>query len=697
MKFENPHILFGLILLIPASIWIYRLSGRKWKLLNQFASKDIIIKLGFYHSDYTVIIRSFLIILALGLMIISLARPQWGYEDRRVVSRGVDVIVAVDASASMMAQDYKPTRLGRAKELLQNIIYEVKGDRIGVIAFAGSSAVLCPLTLDYRMAETALQTVNPTVIERQGTDIGDAVEMAVSAFDMSNAGEKILVLLTDGEDQGNQLDTSIANAKKANIKIFTIGIGTTEGSNIPQAGGYKRDKSGNVVKTILNYDALEKIAASTGGTAIKAQESGLSELKPIISDLRNAKGVEKQDQIYRVYKDRFIWFLFPAVLLLCAEMFLNSSISRRLVFNSKYMLVFATAILFPSLSFSWPGEAQWKSKEAEQNFSLKEYEKAEKLYKEVNKTEKENPISTYNLATAEAMNGNTDDARNKFLSVFDPKRNDINSKSLYNASTLLHKTIRKDITEKLPEWEAAANDGQTSDDTVKSIDDTLGKLKDVIDEYKQAILSNETDKDFKHNYELASADKRKLEELKQQIESKKNQDKQSNQEKQDNNDNKQDSQGQKDDKDKQSENSKSDKQDKKDQQNDDQNKNDQDKSQENQNGKQGNDGKSSNDSEGQNNHPSDKNGDKEKENQQSPKGTPTPTPSPTPSENNSETNQPQPSDKDGKGKDGKPVPVGEMSKADVDRLLNTLPGEDAKALQRMYQTPQREYPMEKDW
>lgn len=682
MKFANASILFLLIFLPPLLYLLLHLFKFRWKRLGEFAGDKSLRRMGFNFNRSMDYLRAALILLSFTCCIIALARPQWGYEDRRIVSHGVDVIVAVDASLSMLAQDYKPNRLTRAKELLQNIIYEVKGDRVGVIAYAGTPVILCPLTLDYRMAETALQTVNPGIVEKQGTDIGAAIELANNAFEISNAGEKILILLTDGEDQGQVLNRAINDAKQAGIKIFTIGIGTTEGANIPQAGGYKRDNSGNIVNTVLNFDTLEEIAKSTGGEAIKAQESGIAELHPIMHILQNTKGEKKQDSVYRVYKDRFIWFLIPAVLLLLIESLVPSSIRRNQGIKIVPVLLLGSLLFYPANGFSWPGEAQIISREANQNFALNEYDKAKELYKRAHEVSPDNPVTVYNLATANAMLGESDNARNNFLSVFEPNNNKLNSQALYNASTILHKTVRQKIDSRWESWEQTKTGVTDPQETLKELDSIINDLKKVIDEYKQAILKNAEDQDIKYNYEIAKDDLKKLEDLKKELESQQNPNEQQEQQKQENND--QNNQ----------ENQQNSQQNGGNQNESGSDSSEQDKPSETNKNEQPESDPSKDNSPPQ--QPSDQSKEDPAPNESpgvKPTPTPTPTPSPSPSPNQGDTSQQQMDSSD----TGQPAPTGEMSKADVERLFNTLPPEDAKAVQRMFYTPQRENPMEKDW
>ncbi|MBX7246591.1 MAG: VWA domain-containing protein [Candidatus Sumerlaeaceae bacterium] len=329
MRFARPEMLWMLLALPLVAALLWWTVRRRMAVLERYASATALRSLAPNHSRGRVIAKSALLLVAITFGILASARPQWGHEDRRLLSKGVDVMIAVDTSLSMMAQDYKPSRLDRAKQLLQNIIWALKGDRAGIIAFAGDAYIKCPLTLDYGMVSAALQSIDVSSVPVQGTDIGQAIKAAIRAFDASSQGEKILVLLTDGEDQGKDTAAALEKAKAQKIHIFTIGIGTTEGRPIPLPNGqYKQDKEGKIVNSRLDFKLLTDIASQTGGKAIKANASGFSELDVIMADLSQFQASNQEDRIHRVYTERFQWFLLPAILLLIWEALETAQIAR---------------------------------------------------------------------------------------------------------------------------------------------------------------------------------------------------------------------------------------------------------------------------------------------------------------------------------------------------------------------------------
>lgn len=329
MRFANPNFLL-LIFAVPLYwiVWYWRERYRE-KLRVRYAAASLHPKLINTPKRWPRRIAGGLFLSAIVMAIIAGARPQWGYEDRRIQSAGIDLIIAVDTSKSMLAEDYKPNRLARAKELLQNIIWSLKGDRVGIVAFAGDAAVVCPLTSDYTMARATLEGLDVNAVSKPGTDIGRAIDVALGAFELAAQGDKVLILLTDGEDHGGQAREMAERAAKQGVRIYCIGIGTTQGMPIPEDGGYKTDKSGRVVSTKLDFATLTQIAEITKGTVIKANPSGISEIQPILADIERMQHSQQQETIVRVYTERFPWFLAVALCLLILEMFVFDSRQRR--------------------------------------------------------------------------------------------------------------------------------------------------------------------------------------------------------------------------------------------------------------------------------------------------------------------------------------------------------------------------------
>ncbi|MBI5143782.1 MAG: VWA domain-containing protein, partial [Candidatus Omnitrophica bacterium] len=260
--------------------------------------------------------------LAVLLSLLALMRPQWGFVWEEVKRTGLDILIAIDASKSMLAMDVKPNRLGRSKFAVKDLVKKLSGDRIGLIAFAGTAFLQCPLTIDYNGFLLALDDLNTTTIPRGGTSISSAIKEAIDTFKGGHEVKyKVLVIITDGEELEGDAISAANEASRLGIKIYCVGVGTSEGEVIQTVDeygqrGYLADKSGNVVKTQLNEELLKKIAITTGGSYVRATKSefGLT----LLYD-RSISRLEKREleaKMKKRYKERFQIFLALAVFLL---------------------------------------------------------------------------------------------------------------------------------------------------------------------------------------------------------------------------------------------------------------------------------------------------------------------------------------------------------------------------------------------
>lgn len=334
IQFANPWALWfllGVPLLIAFTWWVGRARRRA---LHQFGNPELIDKLTQTVSKRGRAVKSLLLIAAMSLLLLALARPQVGTKLEEIKRSGIDMVVAIDLSESMLAEDIKPNRLDKAKHELAAIIDKLEGDRIAIVAFAGEAFIQCPLTLDYGAAKMFLNNLDVNTISRPGTAITKAIETSVKAFDAKERKYKVLLLITDGEDhEGDPLEA----AKKADdegIKVFTVGIGRTSGEPIPERNasgvslGYKKDRSGQVITTRLDEATLEKIALTTGGKYFHATPSE-SELDKIYNEIDK---MEKKDLVakkFASYEDRFQYPLALALILLFAELLISERKSIR--------------------------------------------------------------------------------------------------------------------------------------------------------------------------------------------------------------------------------------------------------------------------------------------------------------------------------------------------------------------------------
>ena len=323
MRFGEPvyfHLLWGLIPLIIFMLW----GMKKKELLTiKFCGNPLLSKLVNPRVKKRHQTRTIFVFLAVLFLLLAIARPRWGYHWEDLHQRGVDVIVALDVSNSMLAEDIKPNRLERAKRKISDLLNMLEGDRIGLVAFAGTAFVQCPLTLDYSAARIFLSAIDTQLIPVQGTAIGNAIEISVKAFRTQDKKSKALILITDGEDQtGNALAAAKA-AKNQGVKIYTIGIGGDIGAHLPNPsanGGFRKNQQGEVILSKLDEITLQKIALATGGSYVRSV-TGDIDLKTIYKD-QIKKHIEKKElksERRKIWQERFQWFIFVALFCLVIE------------------------------------------------------------------------------------------------------------------------------------------------------------------------------------------------------------------------------------------------------------------------------------------------------------------------------------------------------------------------------------------
>jgi len=324
-EIRYAHLFWLIPLLIIFYIWAFR-SRRK--ALETFAQQHLVSMLTATVNWRNQKLKAVLVIFAVGLLVFALMGPRWGFRWHEVKRQGIDIMVAIDTSNSMLAQDVKPDRLQRSKLAIEELLDLLQGDRIGLIAFAGSSFLQCPLTLDYGAFARALNAVNTGIIPRGGTSITGAIDTALTAFEGKSKKYKALILITDGEDHEGDPVKAAEEAAKQGIKVFCVGVGTRDGELIPivdQKGNrsFLKDRSGQVVKSRLDEETLQKVALTTGGGYVHA--SGAEYGLDIIYNEKIAT-MEKKDlesKLQKRYEERY---QIPAVIalgLLCLEAFVS--------------------------------------------------------------------------------------------------------------------------------------------------------------------------------------------------------------------------------------------------------------------------------------------------------------------------------------------------------------------------------------
>ena len=325
MTFANPYILWLLLALPPALLAFFWWSGRKrQQLLTQFIQARLLPVLTVGISAARQKIRLACLVLAVVCLILALARPQWGFDWQEIKQRGLDIVVAIDTSKSMLAEDIAPNRLARAKLAALDLMQRAKADRLGLVAFAGSAFLQCPLTIDDAAFRQSVEALDVNIIPQGGTAIAEAIETALTAYKEGD-NYKVLVLFTDGEDHDSGALEAAEKAAKEGLRIFTIGIGTADGEllHIKDAQGgsdYVRDEQGNVVKSHLNERLLQQIAgASEGGFYLPLRGAKVFDTL-YDAGLAKLPKSQHQEKFVRQYHERYHWPLATAIVLLLVEM-----------------------------------------------------------------------------------------------------------------------------------------------------------------------------------------------------------------------------------------------------------------------------------------------------------------------------------------------------------------------------------------
>lgn len=323
-RFANPEYLY-LLIAVPLlfGIYYFAIHIRK-KAMRKFGDIEVIKALMPEASSRRPFFKAIILGLVFTSLILAIARPQLGSKLKEVKRRGVEIVIALDVSNSMLARDISPNRLERAKQAITRLVDKLADDRIGLIVFAGDAYVQLPVTSDYVSAKMFLGTINPGMVPTQGTSIGKAIDLAVSSFSEQSEKSRTLIVITDGE---NHEDDPIASAKQAaekGVVIHTIGIGNAQGSPIPISSGssaFLKDNEGNIVMSKLDENVLISIASATGGTYTQANNSifGLNE---VLSHIKKMDKQEYSSKVYSEYDEKFLYFLWFALFLLVVEYFI---------------------------------------------------------------------------------------------------------------------------------------------------------------------------------------------------------------------------------------------------------------------------------------------------------------------------------------------------------------------------------------
>ena len=468
MDFQHPEsllLLWALPFLLGLLVYQHRSRAKNWK---QIASSRFSELLTHRWRPQRAWSKMLCLVLAWTFLVFALARPRWGFEWKDVPKGGIDLMVALDLSTSMLATDISPSRLERSKREMIDLLSLLQGDRIGIVAFAGEAFVQCPLTQDYRMAKMFISQLDVNLMPVQGTAVGSAIKKSIDSLEKASPEEsqgKAILLITDGEDHGTNPLEMAKLAKEKGIRIFAIGIGSEEGAPIPlEKGGFKKDAAGNVIVSRLDAKTLEEIATLTGAQYLRST-TGSFELETIYK-----KGIrgELPDQAYgttrqKIWYERFPWFLLVALFFLFLEVAMREFVRPRRRKNGAVLGWFFLPLLV--FSFSERGQA---GSAGEGLYQKKEYEKAVEAFQKEEGKNPEDLVATYNRAVSQFRAGKFEGALEGFAKAAQSKDPQLQIKSQFNLGNTLV---------------------------------TTGKLKEAAAAYEQVLQLSPQDKDAKENLE----------------------------------------------------------------------------------------------------------------------------------------------------------------------------------------------------
>lgn len=465
MNWASPNWFNGFWLVLLLILFLFWMEERRKRALERFVSVSLWGEL--VNADrFRQRLKWAFLFAAILFLVLALARPQKRGDLVKVERKGIDLIVALDTSGSMRAQDFKPDRFAKAKREISSLILRLKGDRIGIVVFSGVSFLQCPLTLDYRAAKLFVEAMEVDMLPRPGTAIGDAIRTAVRAFEHQGPQKKAIILVTDGEDHDSRVMEGVEQAHAMGVKIFCVGIGKPDGEPIPvvdtrgKASGYKKDEEGNVILSRLGEQILQEIALKTGGAYYRATMGEL-ELERIYKEIEGLeKGKFEEDYVTK-YEDHFFYLLWIAFILLCLEMMIGE---RRKENETHFFLVLCCSLLI-----AWKPPVEHRNAKGNELYKKQNYEEALKVYQDARSDAPQKPELNYNVGNALYQQKKYDPAKGSYQESVLASDSKLRANAYYNLGSV---QFRK------------------------------GDLRDSLRLFEKALELNPKDKDTRYNIEL---------------------------------------------------------------------------------------------------------------------------------------------------------------------------------------------------
>lgn len=322
-----------LLFLIPVFFVIQALLLRlRRRRIRKFGDEQLVNQMMPSYSKSKVWVRLTLFSIGFFFFVIGLLRPQIGARLKEQEIKGAEIIIAMDVSNSMLAEDYSPNRLDRAKLAVSRLVDKLRDDRIGLVIFAGTSFVQLPVTTDYVSAKMFLNTIDTGSIPIQGTAMGDAITTCIRSFSQQSDKSRAIILITDGENHEDDPVAAAAQAAEMGIKVFTIGVGSPEGKPIPMNGELLKDKDGEIVVSRLDESVLQEVAKAGNGAYVRAGNNEFG-LNPIIEDLRKLEDEKYSSVVFEEFDEQFMYFLAIALFFFVLEMLIGDRRSKRHLFQ----------------------------------------------------------------------------------------------------------------------------------------------------------------------------------------------------------------------------------------------------------------------------------------------------------------------------------------------------------------------------
>ncbi len=506
MDFAQPHwLLIGLFAGLGLIFFFYFMQKKRQAALEKFAAHQLIGRLTQNISRRKRRYKNILLLLAVFFTFAALARPQYGFQWVDVKRKGIDLLFALDTSKSMLAEDVKPNRLKRAHLAILDFVQQLEGDRVGLIPFAGSAYLMCPLTLDYEAFSDSLATVTTDIIPRGGTNIASVIDMAAETLNNA-ANHKILIIVTDGENLEGDAINAAENAAKAGLTIYTVGVGTSHGELIPVSAengkGFVKDQSGNFVTSRLDETTLSALAEKSGGLYVPLGTAGEGLETIYQKKLALIPKDELAERRHKVPLERFEWPLAGALFFLILELLIGERKKARSVRPFSFMKTIVdwlkrrkkmgeATVLILLLSLSLAPRAYCSK--GEEAYAQKDYLQASEYYRQKLEKSPHDPELHYNYGTAAFKNNMYDEAIEAFTKALKSDDIELQKKAYYNRGNSYYQKGA----------EARQADPKA----------TISQWQEALASLDSALKLNPKDADARHNHQVIE---KQLEELKKQ-------------------------------------------------------------------------------------------------------------------------------------------------------------------------------------